>query len=918
MSTSQVYYKFIFPDHDKVQTSAITTLLSAHPNNVIAYDELAEKNPAVKQYLDDYLQIPKYFNLRNYWDTQIFQGGGVSLIVSDTPEVMYNKYIKFNSTYNGVTKTVYCGLMVSSGDFYYNYNLPDEVLEKSGLRDKIVRERYHSDFYFKPTEAGANFKLKQDVTLISGTYLNTSSNFDAAGLPIGGPDSVELVTYHAGERIIQLTNGTEKQVFAPSYWRDKLVGYTYGYYGASKFYVNYLGDNGTVYQHSANIYYKDHIDRTGDYMFSSPNYVEGGWYVYKQPFIAPEPDGQYFYKDPGTSEIIPVTRYRYSTNDVHSNKIWGKISGGRIVYLQYDSQLLQYTDTDGNVYPDVVKSTSSGKYYTTHVIPDDFSEIAVTSLRQCECYSDISEDLKKDFIDLEVTKRILYNYSNASSHISGIPRVVEGTDINTVLAYDSPQEYIDRPPMPIRYDLLRAALNNKGPYSDQETVLVMWVADKDPMSSDITSVEDLRNQCNFKQYAIPIAVRCCFTDNSYSNKRFIVSYPYKYGDISTLGKRYYTGSCGKYNPNEFKDILYLQDLIRYSNDYIVAYQNTGFVSKSQFDIQSYLLKNYYSSFKCLYVRKTYTTNASLYPAVQNYYIKMPNDQYSVDTTITPVHIKGSVSSLSDYDTLLKPSLHITRSKFVNDFINKSSPVESDWNEDGSRVTCRFYNANTHSIVDRKLNSISDSFFITLFKKSDIPSLIEDTGTLILDPSFRSKLQDITGDTSAGDDVFISSFGINLTHSWSNADRLIYSIGGHDANFYPLDILNDYISIKHADNTVTHYGPSHNKVLIGLKNVYDYDCNDSHHFKYIDGQYKLVRAHSGTDIIMRSDMKTSVMGNSSIVNSSGKIIDNETTEYTGGILHNYYGYKYVYNPVMLGYTQVDESVEYTIYALPYSG
>ena len=49
MSTSQVYYKFIFPDHDKVQTSAITTLLSAHPNNVIAYDELAEKNPAVKQ-----------------------------------------------------------------------------------------------------------------------------------------------------------------------------------------------------------------------------------------------------------------------------------------------------------------------------------------------------------------------------------------------------------------------------------------------------------------------------------------------------------------------------------------------------------------------------------------------------------------------------------------------------------------------------------------------------------------------------------------------------------------------------------------------------------------------------------------------------------------------------------------------------
>ena len=43
MSTSQVYYKFIFPDHDTVQTSAITTLLSTHPNNVIAYDELAEK-----------------------------------------------------------------------------------------------------------------------------------------------------------------------------------------------------------------------------------------------------------------------------------------------------------------------------------------------------------------------------------------------------------------------------------------------------------------------------------------------------------------------------------------------------------------------------------------------------------------------------------------------------------------------------------------------------------------------------------------------------------------------------------------------------------------------------------------------------------------------------------------------------------
>ena len=84
MSTDkkEIYYKFILPKKqyltkkpadpsDKSQSGKVITLLNACEKNVITYDELNSKNPAVKHYPDDYIAMPKYFILRNYWDSTV-------------------------------------------------------------------------------------------------------------------------------------------------------------------------------------------------------------------------------------------------------------------------------------------------------------------------------------------------------------------------------------------------------------------------------------------------------------------------------------------------------------------------------------------------------------------------------------------------------------------------------------------------------------------------------------------------------------------------------------------------------------------------------------------------------------------------------------------------------------------------------
>ena len=80
-------------------------------------------------------------------------------MVSHTPEVNVDRlcWTKFESTYNGNKKVIYCSIIVSSGNFFYNFNLPEEVLEKSGLRDNVVRYRFHENWYFTKDERN-NYK----------------------------------------------------------------------------------------------------------------------------------------------------------------------------------------------------------------------------------------------------------------------------------------------------------------------------------------------------------------------------------------------------------------------------------------------------------------------------------------------------------------------------------------------------------------------------------------------------------------------------------------------------------------------------------------------------------------------------------------------------------------------------------------
>ena len=64
--------------------------------------------------------------------------------------------------------------------------------------------------------------------------------------------------------------------------------------------------------------------------------------------------------------------------------------------------------------------------------------------------------------------------------------------------------------------------------------------------------------------------------------------------------------------------------------------------------------------------------------------------------------------------------------------------------------------------------------------------------------------------------------------------------------FPLGLLNNYIKITRIDNNTTiteTYGTSYNKVIVGFKQMYDYDYSDMYHFKYdsINRVYKPVQS-----------------------------------------------------------------------------
>lgn len=806
----EIYYKFIFPtyeslsgsDSDPIPTSdsvdqigEVRALCRECPERVITYDKL---DSTLKSYVDTWVSIPKYFNLRNYWDANPCQEGGMSLIVSHTPENLGNSWTKFKVG----TKTIYCSLVISSGDFFYGFTLPDEVIEKSGLRDKIVKERFHQNWYFNDDERVTYNNTNYGV--IRKLHTDYPEKYKSAMNP------------HYGQ---------EKRVFVQHYF--VYPGFHYVYQGTAKSYINFRDTNNNVYQ-TSDVYYRD---RKGN-EYSQTNYFDE-----KGAVVPDASKASYF------TENLITTEDKKATCDVQTISVDGTC-GYFLTTTNTPVTRYKYTYKGSIVHSR--KEGSTTIYYIRLASPlsTGKTDLDVALYYNVEEYKELTEDLKSDFVDLEVTRRILYynttypnklKYNNNYIDIvstDDIPTIVNPVDIsytssgpssdlsafldkekgdatyleplhpersgsNTVLSYQPPDVYrTDKggcPPLQIPYNLLRYCLNDRPPFSDCETVLVMWVADKDPMSSDITSVADLHNKCNFQQYAIPISCRCCFKDGDTCNTdRFLVLYPHGATNEAVDEYAFHFRRSAKYD-GTFKEALYLQDLIRYSNDYIISLRYKSLEANF---IQRYLFENARSSFKELYVRKGYEyTNREK----QFYYVKVDKSLYDIDTNIETCFVKPGTTTQFEPSTALEDKYQ-------------------DWD------------------LDKEDWVIRDDWFIALFATNNT-AISTSTGklTLIDSPDLKSKLISIDGRHS-WEDIYLSSLGISpysqIDHDFM---KLSGSISG-DTVMLPLDVLDGYIQIGD-----TRYGSTiNNKIVIGFKDVFDYTNDDCHHFKYVGTNYVLTK------------------------------------------------------------------------------
>ena len=272
MNKQEVYYKFILTNYHSLtykpgnpgfvptndgadQLGEVRALCKQCPERVITYDQLTASNPismyangtngwtsakknTIKSYIDAWLREPKYFNLRNYWDANPCQEGGMSLMVSHTPEVGgdFGEWTKLRV--NG--KTVYFSLMVSSGDFFYGFTLPDKVLKKSGLRDKIVNDRFHSNWFFTMEE-----KL-------------------------------------AWKDIFNVDVGQEKRVFVQNYFNEN---FPYGNHAAPKFFVYYYSGNSKYLRESVSCIDKNGNIHTGTNKDFPPHAEVSRYYLTDNPSV---------------------------------------------------------------------------------------------------------------------------------------------------------------------------------------------------------------------------------------------------------------------------------------------------------------------------------------------------------------------------------------------------------------------------------------------------------------------------------------------------------------------------------------------------------------------------------------------------------------------------------------------------------
>lgn len=889
MNKTEVYYQFIFPDYNNLsgsdsdgfpnsdgydQEGEVRALCRKCPERVITYDQLKETDSDnlismyktawdsnisapysrdfIKRCVDKYLTIPKYFNLRNYWDRYPCQEGGMSLVVSHTPEIGGNTsgtWTKFTVD----SKTIYCSLVVSSGDFYYSFNLPDEVLEKSGLRNEVVRSRFHENWYFTNNERtafnlprnGAVYKLHHDFPkLYHGPGAEENEYTTEEYLALNPP-------YPEGRGYPASMNphfGQEKRVFVQNYF--VYPGFHFTYQGTPKSYINFEDGEGNTYLFS-NVYYKDSEGNNhsqSNYADESlvPDKIDLSTATYEEVNVIIE-------NDQGATEQATVTVQKLSFSGnigyyVNKNNTETKVT--RCKYYYKKNLASSNTIT-------LVKSNNTTKI------------VAVDPYYKVEEYRELNEDLKSDFVDLEVTRRVLhYNPDPTKLTYNGnevtiqstkdIPIIKNPVDIswtgtgrspdlnaflnkikgdsdyldplhtdrsgkNTVLSYELPDVYNPDeggvPPLQIPYNLLRYTLNDRPPFTDCETVLVMWVADKDPMSSEIVSASDLNSQCNFQQYAIPISARCRFKDqepdNKYCHNRFLVTYPFKQGlAMNHMQYAFHIRRSERYEKSKFKEAVYLRDLIEYSKDYVIIYQNPDYYTNG-FDVQGYLLKKYYRGsdtdkiFNELYVRKMHS-NFSGNHEQQAYYIKVPTDNtYSINTTSENISIR--LVKYNDTNVTFVPSEVLTRSNYDKwDFDNG----DGDW-------------------------SINNKYFIALFDanyktSNNVKVFSTVSGNLTLDSGLRTVLHTIT--SHYWDDIFISPLGISETRQIDNdsfVNNANYGVGG---SYYPLSMLDNYIRIG---STLYGSSQSNHKVVAGLKDLFDYTYDDCCHFKWIDGQYKSI-------------------------------------------------------------------------------
>ena len=871
MSTKkEIYYKFIFPNYDSLsgsdsdsfptmdgsdsnsfptwdgdgQEGEVRALCRICPGRVITYDQLTATNPkpmyangtngwsvdkktAIKNYIDKYLKIPKYFDLRNYEDTVSTQRLGMSLMVSDSPEVGgdYSHYTKFD--FDG--KTIYCAVMISSGDFFYNFCLPDEVIEKSGLADEVVKPvqykgasggktpllRFHSNWCFNITERG---------------------QFMSA---------------------LNVQTGQEKRIFVQHYFEDN---FNYGAQNKKNtfYYFNFISDStGTTYSPTdSNLHCKDilgkYTDELGvEYTGSNKN------------FPLDEYVDHYYINDD-----IPanrVTRHTY-TSHVANSIAWKGIEHSSnynedlkrdFIALEVTRRILYYYNGEQLMYNNVVRDI-----HPTSDIPRIIGN--ATGKDTVLSYEPPAEYINKEYY---------YYYNNYSK-----------TDILSVRAMGTP-------PLQIPYNLLRYALNDKPPVTDCETVLVIWVAthyydsnhnlvtpdnisDSDP--DKVKKLHDL----GWEQYAIPISCRCCFNNKNdrdngskHIHNRFLIDYPNKWdyyytynGDTtnpantvfniaaSDLTYRFHTRRAEMYDSNDtnedtkFKEVLYLQDLIRYSNDYIIAYQNTAYYNKG-FDIQGYLFKNYSSDFAKLYVSKTFVkpslndghtisnaTGISMNQQGQFYYIRV-NKTDSQGNNVFDINTNGYSSSnrricICEPNTtnVFKPSDRIYRLNIENEkwVYNASNFIEPTTKVSilGEVKDFGFDDMSYHQEYGYNDWFIYDSYLIALFKK---PSSI----------TTLTKQLTLTGHTSLYNDLggwenlYISSLGVTQ-YNPVLVDAVL--LGGGQTTIYPLGILDNHIQL---DGT-TYGSTANNKIVVGFANMLDYLQEDLYHFKFINNEYRPVK------------------------------------------------------------------------------